>query len=140
MVLLQVGIERKTRDMDSIYTTIYLDCVRPSEVFTSTIVIANSLRYFALFEQGYAMGSNKNKLFKVQKSKDQQDEEKRDKFAGAFVMNPAHCTSTGFKLLGQLNKYLHDHAVDFDITSESYYGGFVKIALNFETSIVNSFI
>ena len=121
MVLLQVGIERKTRDMDSIYTTIYLDCVRPSEVFTSTVVIANSLRYFALYEQGHAMGSNSNKLFKVQKTKEQQEEDKKDKFAGAFVMNPAHCTSTGFKLLGQLNKYIHDHSVDMDITSESRY-------------------
>ena len=117
-VLLQVGIERKTRDMDSIYTTIYLDCVRPSEVFTSTVVIANSLRYFALYEQGHAMGSNSNKLFKVQKTKEQQEEDKKDKFAGAFVMNPAHCTSTGFKLLGQLNKYIHDHSVDMDIASE----------------------
>jgi hypothetical protein len=116
--LLQVGIERKTRDMDSIYTTIYLDCVKTSEVFTSTVVVANSLRYFALYEKGYAMGSNINKLYKVQKTDEQISDAKEDKFAGAFVMNPAHCSSTGFMLLAQLNKYIHDHCIDFDIASE----------------------
>ena len=82
------------------------------------------------------MGSNKNKLFKVPKTEEQIKEEKKDKFAGAFVMNPAHCTSTGFMLLGVLNDYIHNFVIDFDIGSESnlYYGGSLKIAWNWETS------
>ena len=117
-VLLQVGIERKTRDMDSIYATFHLDCVKLSEVFTSTAVVGNSLRYFALYEKDSAMGSNRNKLYRVEKTPEQKKADEEDKFAGAFVMNPAHCSSTGFKLLAQLNKYIHDNVIDFDITSE----------------------
>ena len=118
MVLLQVGIERKTRDMDSIYATFHLDCVKLSEVFTSTAVVGNSLRYFALYEKDSAMGSNRNKLYRVEKTAEQKKADEEEKFAGAFVMNPAHCSSTGFKLLAQLNKYIHDNVIDMDITSE----------------------
>lgn len=117
-VLLQFGIDNKVHDTDAIYATIHIDCVKPSEVFTSTLVVGNSLRLFAFIEKGNVMGSNKNKLFKVKKTAEQIKQEKKDKFAGAWVMHPKHCSSTGFKLLGQLNKYIHDHAIDFDITSE----------------------
>lgn len=117
-VLLQAGIERKTHDADAIYATIYIDCVRVSEIFTSTVVVGNSLRLFAFIEKNNVMGSNKNKLYKVAKTPEQIKEEKKNKFAGAFVMNPAHCSPTGFILLGQLNKYIHDHVIDEDITSE----------------------
>ena len=117
-VLLQVGIERKVHDASYIYTMLSTNGLKTSEVFTSTTVVGNSLRLFALTEKKKVLGSNKNKLFKVQKTEEQIKEEKKNKFAGAFVMNPAHCTPTGFMLLGVLNKYIHDHAIDFDITSE----------------------
>lgn len=117
-VLLQVGIERKTHDANYIYLVMTTSSLKPSEVFTSTTVVGNDLRLFADMESGMVMGSNKNKLFKVPKTEEQIKEEKKDKFAGAFVMNPGHCSSTGYVLLGSLNKYIHDHAIDFDITSE----------------------
>lgn len=118
MVLLQYGIDKKTSDSDAIYATISIDCVKPSETFTSTVVVGNSLRLFAFIEKKQVMGSNRNKLFRVQKTEEQIKEEKKDKFAGAFVMNPLHCSPTGFMLLGQLNKYIHDHSIDFDIGAE----------------------
>ena len=118
MVLLQVGIERKVRDAQYIYTVLSTNCLKTSEVFTSTTVVANSLRLFAFIEKQQVLGSNKNKLFKEKKTPEQLAEEKKDKFAGAFVMNPAHCSSTGFYLLGVLNKFIHDHVIDFDISSE----------------------
>lgn len=117
-VLLQVGIERKTRDADYIYTIMSLNCLKPSEVFTSTTVVANALRLFVFTEKNQVLGSNKNKLYKVKKTPEQIAEEKKNKFAGAFVMNPAHCSPTGFVLLGMLNKFIHDNVIDFDITSE----------------------
>lgn len=130
-VLLQAGIERKTKDAQYIYTLLSTNCLKPSEVFTSTTVVANSLRLFAAIEGHEVMGQNKNKLFKVQKTAEQIKQEKKDKFAGAFVMHPKHATSTGYMLLGVLNRYIHDHAIDFDITSESN-GCSDKIALSFE--------
>ena len=97
-----------------------VNCLKPSEVFTSTTVVGNALRLFAFVEKGQVLGSNKNKLFKTYNDNedDDDDEEKEDKFAGAFVMNPAHCTSTGFMLLGVLNDYIHNFVIDFDIGSE----------------------
>lgn len=116
-VLLQAGIERKTMDASYIYTLLSNFCIKTSEIFTSTTIVANSLRVFA-YENGHQlMSSNKNKLFKVEKTEEEIKEAKKNKFAGAFVMNTAHTTSTGFKLLGLLNKYIHDNGIDFDITS-----------------------
>lgn len=117
-VLLQVGIERKTKDAQYIYTMIRSNCLKSSEVFTSTTVVGNSLRLFAIVEGREMMGQNKNKLFRVKKTEEQIKQEKKDKFAGAFVMHPKHATSTGHMLLGVLNRYIHDHGIDFDITSE----------------------
>lgn len=126
MVLLQVGIERKTRDADYIYTLICNFCIKISEVFTSTTIVANSLRLFAFEAGNQVMSSNKNKLFKVERTEEEIKEAKKNKFAGAFVMNTAHTSPTGFKLLGMLNKYIHEHGIDFDITSEYSYGYSLK--------------
>lgn len=117
-VLLQVGIERKVHDAEYIYLMMNTTCVKPYEVFASSTVTGNDLRLYADIESGMLMSSNENKLFKVVKTEEQIKEEKRDKFAGAFVMNPEHCTTTGFMLLGALNKYIHNHVIDEDITSE----------------------
>jgi hypothetical protein len=114
--------------------------LKPSEVFTSTTVVGNDLRLFADIESNMVLGSNKNKLFKVPKTEEQIKEEKKDKFAGAFVMNPAHCSPTGFILLGALNKYIHDHAIDFDISSESNHGRFTITQVKSGDELVRSSI
>lgn len=43
---------------------------------------------------------------------------KREKYAGAFVMNPLYINPTGVKIRGKLSKWVHDEVVDEDITSE----------------------
>lgn len=43
---------------------------------------------------------------------------KKDKYTGAFVMHPDHQQSTGFEMYGAAMKYIHEHVVDQDITSE----------------------
>ena len=117
-VLLQKGIERKTNDANYIYLVMTTSSLKTSEVFTSTTVVGNDLRLYADMKKGKVMGSNKNKLFRKPKTEEQKKQEKKDKFAGAFVMNPSHCSSTGFVLLGSENRFIHDHVIDFDITSE----------------------
>jgi len=152
-VLILTGLSKKTKDIDTVYTTIYRNSVLPHQVFTSTAIISESLRVFLYtFRDGYVMGSNKSKLFGKntgvdyeklvhsafneyadddeydlddldddedsvdgEKSEDDDDEKK---FKGAYVMNPKHMSSTGFKLLGKLAQFIHSHVVDFDITSE----------------------
>lgn len=62
-VLLQYGINRKTKDFSNAYGTIYGNAVLPNEIFTSTTILANSIRSFAFkFQEGYLMGINKNKI------------------------------------------------------------------------------
>ena len=63
-VLLQFGINKKTSDMDSFYTSVYMDCVSPPEVNTSTTIISNSLRLYAFKNENSVMGSNRAKLYK----------------------------------------------------------------------------
>lgn len=43
---------------------------------------------------------------------------KREKYAGAFVMNPLYISPTGVMIRGKPSKYVHDEVVDEDITSE----------------------
>lgn len=117
-VLIEVGIERKVHDIDFLYMIMTTSALRIMEVFTSTLVVGGSLRLYSFIEKNHVMGSNKNKLFRVKKTAEQIKQEKKDKFAGAFVMNPAHCSPTGHVLLGILNKYIHDYVIDMDITSE----------------------
>ena len=145
--LLQMGINRKTRDADSFYSNIYTNAVLPNEVFTSTVIIANSLRMFVSnWSCGYLMGYNKNKFIQeiakqveeevvkefdefgeviedddddvvIEDSGDKSDK-KKDKFQGAFVMNPLHMLSTGYSMLGSLSKFIHQFVIDMDIKAE----------------------
>ena len=117
-VLLQVGIERKTHDANYIYLVMTTSSLKTSEIFTSTTVVGNDLRLFADMKKDMVMGPNKNKLYRQPKTEEEKKLEKLNKFAGAFVMSPDHCSSTGFVLLGVENKYIHNHAIDFDIGSE----------------------
>ena len=43
---------------------------------------------------------------------------KREKYAGAFVMNPLYISPTGFMIRGKPSKYVHENVGDMDITSE----------------------
>jgi hypothetical protein len=47
-----------------------------------------------------------------------EDDEEEDKFKGALVLHPNHMNPTGFMLLNQVMKFIHEHVIDFDITSE----------------------
>ncbi len=146
-VLIQYGISQKTKDMDTFYTTIYRNAVLPNQVFTSTSIISESFRkYIYTFGEGYVMGSNKSRIFGRDTGMDyaglvhaafnqyndddeydpddlffDDDDEgdgKTDKFKGAFVMNPKYMTSTGYEIMGKVAQFIHEHVVDFDITSE----------------------
>lgn len=121
-VLLQSGIEWKTRDLSYVYTLMSSSCIKFGEIFTSTTLVSNDIRVFGYNNENMLLGTNKNKLLAQpmteEEAKEHKKRKEKDKFAGAFVMNPAHCQSTGFKILGKDNKYFHEHSADEDITSE----------------------
>lgn len=117
-VLLQVGIDRKVRDSEYVYLVMYTTCIKPNELFTTTTFDGNDIRLFIDMHYDVIFGQNKNKLYRVKKTKEEIKEAKKKKFSGAFVMNPDHIRSTGFKLLGALNNLIHEHVIDEDIGSE----------------------
>lgn len=146
-VLLQYSIETKTMDIQTIYSRMYDLFVTPSQSFTTTKVVLHALYAYAL-DKGFVLGQNRNKnhknlilpkygerfsnvnedtteeeyydaAFGEEVDEDSEDGEvKREKYAGAFVMNPLYINPTGVKIRGKLSKYVHDHVVDLDVTSK----------------------
>lgn len=43
---------------------------------------------------------------------------KKKKYQGAFVMNPLHMKTSGFKIMGAASQLIHDFVIDMDIKSE----------------------
>ena len=48
---------------------------------------------------------------------DDSNEEKDEKYQGAFVMNTLHMSPTNIKIMGKPAKYIHDNVADSDVTS-----------------------
>lgn len=118
-VLLQVGIDRKVRDSEYVYLLMATSCIKPNELFSTTIFDGNDIRLFVDMHFDVIFGQNKNKLFRVKRTAEEIKQMKKQKgFAGAFVMDPAHIKTTGFVLLGALNNFIHQHVIDEDIASE----------------------
>lgn len=81
-VLLQYGIERKTSDIDNLYTRSIMNSVPYKKVFSQTALLRNRC-YVDYLKQGYIIGNNIN----IDYERDwdaEDDEEEDDKFAGAF--------------------------------------------------------
>ena len=83
-VLLQFGIERKTSDLDNLYTRSILNSVAYKKVFSQTALLRNRC-YVDYLKQGYVIGNNIN--LDYNKDWDSDDDEDDEKFAGAFNIN-----------------------------------------------------
>lgn len=147
-VLLQWSIETKTMDIQTIYSRLYDLFVTPSQSFTTTKVVLHALYAYALgkgFILGQNRNKNHKNLilpkygerfanvtedttedeyFDLAFAEEEVNEEsedgtvKREKYAGAFVMNPLYINPTGVKIRNKPSKFIHDHVVDLDVTSE----------------------
>lgn len=148
-VLLLVGIGRKTKDMDTIYSRMHSSAILPKDSFTTTQVVWGALTTFVYEHSGYVAGPNKNKFTKQSGKKkidyggiiakfadaddddmgdidielwavdnNEDDDDKEDKYDGAFVMNTLHMLATGYEIMGAPAKYVHRWVGDQDITSE----------------------
>lgn len=147
-VLLQWSIETKTMDIQTIYSRLYDLFVTPAQSFTTTKVVLHALYAYALgkgFVLGQNRNKNHKNLilpkygerfanvtedttedeyFDLAFAEEEVNEEsedgtvKREKYAGAFVMNPLYINPTGVKIRNKPSKFIHDHVVDLDVTSE----------------------
>ena len=104
-VLLQYGIERKTSDIDNLYTRSILNSVSYKKVFSQTALLRNRC-YVDYLKQGYIIGNNINMDYDKDWDSDE-DEEEKEKFAGALVGDPLLNTyKNGMEVNGVKNKYV----------------------------------
>jgi DNA polymerase elongation subunit (family B) len=113
-VLLQYGIERKTSDVDNLYTRSVLNSVPYKKVFSQTALLRNRC-YVDYLKQGYVIGNNINMDYDKDWDAEEEDEEK---FAGALVGDPLlNSNKNGMTINGVKNKYVRKYVIDFDFSS-----------------------
>ena len=118
-VLLQMGIENRTGDVDNIYSRAYTNVTAYKKIFKQTVFLKNR-GYVDYFKQGFIIGNNINIEHGVyddnsngKNGKDDDDE----KFDGALVADPELNEAMGIKVFGVPSKYIFDFVVDMDFSS-----------------------
>lgn len=114
-VLLQMGIERKTSDVDNIYQRAYSNATSYSKIFKQTVFL-KSRAYVEFYKQGLIIGNNINVEYGVYDDV-KKNEEEDEKFDGALVADPVLNDFTGIRLFGTKNKYIFDNVIDEDFSS-----------------------
>ena len=117
-VLLQVGIERRTSDFDTLYLSSFANATSYDKVFKQTVKLRN-VQYISFLEQGLIPGANINiHNHEVEKTYDDEDEEDDDdEFEGALVADPDFNDYVGVELYGRKTNNVFNNAIDFDMSS-----------------------
>jgi hypothetical protein len=116
-VLLQVGIERRTTDFDTLYVSSYNNATPYDKVFKQTVKLRN-VQYVSFLDQGLIPGSNiniYNSDANVVKSEDEDDDD--ENFEGAIVADPIYNDKVGICLYGQPTNNIFNNAIDMDMSA-----------------------
>lgn len=116
-VLLQMGIERRTSDFDTLYVSSYQNATPYDKVFKQTVKLRN-VQYISFLNQGLVPGENINIYNKEENnlvitSDDEDDED----FEGALVADPIYNGYVGVSLYGKPTNNVFNNAIDFDMSS-----------------------
>lgn len=118
-VLLQLGIERRTSDFDTLYTSSYNNATAYDAVFKQTITLRN-VQYLSFLEQGLIPGNNVN-IFNITDNNTTNDKEDDDdddsKFEGALVADPQYNDYVGIPLYGRKTNNIFANGIDFDMSA-----------------------
>lgn len=134
-VLLQVGIERKTHDIENIYLRATANVTPYHKIFKQTVFLMDRA-YLEYYLQGVIIGNNLNIHYGVddediveldeldlcdddgEDEEENSNESKKDKkFSGALVSAPWLNENVGIELMGVKSKYVFDNVVDMDYSS-----------------------
>ena len=117
-VLLQVGIEQNTLDLETYYLTSYKNLTPYEDEFKETKKLRN-LQYQSFYSQGLIPGMNINSLYYNEKKKNNTNDDDEDEttFEGALVGNPLLIDNFGEYLLGHQTNSIFSHSIDFDMSS-----------------------
>jgi DNA polymerase elongation subunit (family B) len=113
-VLLQLGIERKTADIDNVYQRAYSNATSFHKIFKQTVFLKNRA-YIEYYKQGLIIGNNANLEYGFEQYDKENEED--EKFDGALVADPTLNDFTGIDLFGTPSMYIFDNVVDMDFSA-----------------------
>ena len=130
-VLLQMGIENHTLDVDTFYVSSYINATPYDKVFKKTVALRN-VQYLSFLKQGLIPGSNVN-IFEKDKDFlfDDEEDEEDEGFEGALVADPKYNGYVGLPLYGRPSNCLFGNAIDFDMSA--FYPSSIR-AMNIDPS------
>jgi len=123
-VLLQVGIEKRTNDVDTYYLTSYVNMTPYEDEFKQTVKLRNVQYKSFLMNQGLVPGENINKFLNIgnaveESDDDDEDDEssdKKTKFEGALVGDPTLISNFGVELFGKKSNSVFKYSIDMDMS------------------------
>lgn len=132
-VLLQMGIEEKTFDVDTFYVSSYINATPYDKVFKKTVALRN-VQYLSFLKQDLIPGANINIFEQEEVTYDDEkddDDDDDDSFEGALVANPIYNGYVGLPLYGRPSNCIFGNAIDFDMSA--FYPSSIR-AMNIDPS------
>lgn len=115
-VLLQLGIERRTNDMENLYTRASNNATAYEKIFKQTVFLKNR-SYIEWDKQGLYTGNNTNirygedySMSNIMIKKDDEEES----YAGGVVADPKLNKPVGEMVMGRPSKYIFSFVADMD--------------------------
>ena len=127
-VLLQLGIERRTNDMDTLFSRAYDNATSYPSLFSQTILVRNSM-YSSMYKSNLIMGNNVNVDYSA---KFDNNEEEKERFEGALVGDPELNSHEGIIMYGKKSKYIYNYVIDYDFSSL-----YPSIIISFNISVMS---
>lgn len=117
-VLLQLGINRVTKDTDTLYVTSSENLTSYKDVWKQTVVLRN-VQYRDHLDNGLIPGANENGIRAMLERNDFDEEEKKDEvgFEGALVGNTKLIKKFGVTVYGKPTNYLFKYSIDMDMSA-----------------------
>lgn len=135
-VLLQKGIERKTKDVMTYYMRSHVNLTPYNKIFKETHLLRN-VREIYFEKEGWVQGNNINIIDNPEEDEQakrfyglyQEDEEGEASFKGAINADPVWNDSVGMKVFGTRTNNIFPNAMDYDMGA--FYPS-IKIACNMD--------
>lgn len=124
-VLLQYGIEQRTSDVDTLYTTSYQNATPYDQVWKQTMKLRN-VQYLFYLDEGLVTGNNinvfnpepmKNEVLDDEEEKEDDKDDDNAGFEGALVGNPLLNSNFGMELYGKPSNAIFNYSIDMDMSA-----------------------